>query len=250
VFFQDRSNARHGGAHSCPGSAAVNLLCGRPPIPNLMQNLLAKLVALGILAGGFALTGDLGWLAERGQRVIGAAEVASAPAIAVVDAPPAPLAAASPVAAPVASEPAVSPIETTGPHAQTPQATPAGSVTVAEFRPPAGGPQRVSLADLRAGDRVVVWLASTRHRCLVFDMVEPVTGGALVYEAAAVTHQGQPLAAAGPPRRVTISGPPHAGSAAAEIIRGGMLHLAEAGLAAAARDGEWLGPIESLAIIN
>ena len=233
-----------------------------------MQNLLAKLVALGIIAGGFALTGDLGWLAERGQRVIGAAEV-SAPAIAYADisacdttpstvaeaAVPAAAAASPPAVAPVAQQPTasapqqsgVTPIDAAG---ENKPASPAGSVAVSEFRPPAGGPQRVSLAGLRPGDRVVVWLVAARHRCLVFDMVDPAAGAALVYEAAAVTSQGQPLAAAGPPRRVVINSQDPAGPTGAEIILGGMLRVAEAGLAANDRGGEWIGPVESLAVID
>ena len=221
-----------------------------------MQNLLAKLAALGILVGGFALTGDLGWLAERGQRVIGAAEVASAPAMAFLDA--APLASAvaepapqgpvppEPAPAEPAAAPAFTPIDTTSPPASPPATD---SMPVAEFKPPAGGPQSVALADLRPGDRVVVWLGSTRHRCLVFDLVDPSAGGALVYEAAAVTRQGQPLAAAGPPRRVVVSGEPSA-NAPGRLFRGGAIHLAEAGVAGSDRAGAWMGPIESLAVID
>ena len=40
-----------------------------------MQNFLAKSVALATLVGGFGLTGDLAWIAERGTRVLGAADV-------------------------------------------------------------------------------------------------------------------------------------------------------------------------------
>lgn len=218
-----------------------------------MQNLLAKLAALGILAGGFVLTGDLGWLVERGQRVIGAAEVASAPAMAFLDAASLASAVAKPASQgsapsePAPAPPAFSPIDTT-----PPPTVPAGSdsLPVAEFKPSAGGPQSVAIADLRPGDRVVVWLGSTRHRCLVFDLVDPAAGGALVYEAAAVTRQGQPLAAAGPPRRVVVSGEQSAGAAPGRLLRGGAIHLAEAGVAGSDRAGEWIGPIESLAVID
>lgn len=222
-----------------------------------MQNLLAKLAALGILVGGFALTGDLGWLAERGQRVIGAAEVASAPAMAFVDVPPLPSAPAAPAShvsaphqpapGPPATTPAFTPIDTISPQVVP---TVGDSMPVAEFQPPAGGPQSVSLADLRPGDRVVVWLGSTRHRCLVFDLVEPSAGGALVYEAAAVNQQGQPLAASGPPRRVVVSGEQPAGGTSGRLFRGGSLHLAEAGVAGSAHAAAWLGPIESIAVID
>lgn len=222
-----------------------------------MQNLLAKLVALGILVGGFALTGDLGWLAERGQRVIGAAEVASAPAMAFVDVPPLTSATTEPAShagvppepapAPPTPATAFTPIDTSS---APPVPTVSDSLPVAEFKPPAGGPQSVSLADLRPGDRVVVWLGSTRHRCLVFDLVEPSAGGALVYEAAAVNQQGQPLAASGPPRRVVVSGEQAAGGTSGRLFRGGSLHLAEAGVAGSAHAAAWLGPIESIAVID
>ncbi|MFM1903088.1 MAG: hypothetical protein RLZZ440_988 [Planctomycetota bacterium] len=234
-----------------------------------MQNLLAKLAALGILVGGFALTGDLGWLAERGQRVLGTAEVASAPALAFAetaqptqsDRPPAeavpPLSPGPPADSsaqaqldeglPPLAEPAVPPID---PSSAAGAPSPAASLPVAEFKPPAGGPEAVVLADLRAGDRVVVWLGSTRHRCLVFDLVDPSAGGALVYEAAAVTREGRPLAAAGPPRRVVISGQTAVGSGTDRIVRGGAVHLVEAGVAAGQAGGEWLGPVESLAVID
>lgn len=232
-----------------------------------MHNLFAKLVALGILVGGFALTGDLGWLAERGQRVIGAAEVASAPAMAFVnvpsDPPTPPAQEPSPSVEPTSPADAPS-IASVQPPANQPvspiQTAPAGaatadrsSIAVAEFRPPVGGPQSISLVDLRPGDRVVVWLGSTRHRCLVLDLVDPAAGGALVYEAAAVNQLGQPLAAAGPPRRVIVSGQAMAASGSqtgsGRLVCGESLCLVEAGVAAS-REGEWLGPIESLAIID
>lgn len=230
-----------------------------------MQNLFAKLAALGILLGGFALTGDLGRLAERGSRVIGAADVASAPAMAFGDAPPAvpELAPPAPPQAPAERTPAPPEIQADHPvapiggpstaAAPTPAADSAGGVSVAGFTPPAGGPESVSVADLRPGDRVVVWLGlgSARHRCLVLDVVDPAAGAALVYEAAAVNPLGQPLTAAGPPRRVVVSGPrPAAESRPGAIVRGQPLHLVEAGLAAAGRGGAWLGPVESLAVVH
>jgi hypothetical protein len=228
-----------------------------------MQNLFAKLAALGILLGGFALTGDLGRLAERGSRVIGAADVASAPAMAFGDAPPAVPELAPPAPTPAERAPAAPEIQVDPPvapiggtstaAATTPAADSAGGVSVAGFTPPAGGPESVSIADLRPGDRVVVWLGlgSARHRCLVLDVVDPSAGAALVYEAAAVNPLGQPLTAAGPPRRVVVSGPrPAAESRPGAIVRGQPLLLVEAGLAAAGRGGAWSGPVESLAVVH
>ena len=42
-----------------------------------MQSFLAKCAALGIVAGGFTLTGDVGRLVERGQRLLDAQTVPS-----------------------------------------------------------------------------------------------------------------------------------------------------------------------------
>jgi len=41
-----------------------------------MHNLPAKVLVIAIIGGGFMLTGDLGWLANRGMRVLDAADVA------------------------------------------------------------------------------------------------------------------------------------------------------------------------------
>jgi hypothetical protein len=99
---------------------------------------------------------------------------------------------------------------------------------------------KVSWSSLAAGDRVTVWLAGAGPRCLVLDVVDPAAGEALAYEAAAVTADGRPAAAATPPRRVVVG---HPGGPAA-ITKGGMLHLAPGGIAAAGEAGRWLGPVE------
>jgi hypothetical protein len=96
---------------------------------------------------------------------------------------------------------------------------------------------------------VVVWLAGPPYRCLVLDFVDPVSGEALLYEVATVDSGGKPIATAGPPRRVIVgrdaSGRPHD----AGIIRGGSIHVAQAGIAPHAA-GQWLGPIAALSIGN
>jgi heat shock protein HtpX len=65
-----------------------------------MQSFLAKCAAVGIVAGGFTLTGDVGRLAERGQRLLDAQTVPSETPPAE---PPAAVAAAAPA---VVSDPA------------------------------------------------------------------------------------------------------------------------------------------------
>jgi len=209
-----------------------------------MPNLLAKLTALGLIGGGFAATGDLGWIAERGMRVIDAADVAG-PSDSAAPLPPADVAqkvaaASPPIAASEAARPAVpAPAAPVAPAPPVPAAR-------AVMTPPAGGPTEVSWSGIAAGDRVVVWLTTGGTRCLVLDIVDPAAGEALAYEAAAVSPEGRPLTAAGPPRRVVVGRQPGERGLAV----GGMLNLASAGIATHGQSGRWLGPIEALTLVD
>ncbi len=205
-----------------------------------MTNLLAKVVMLGIIAAGFAFTGDLGWLARRGMDVIEAADLA-------VDQP----AAAWPAtpSEPVTVEPL--PAADPRPARDIPAvATPREPAVIpaAEMKPPVGGPPAVSWASLAAGDRLVLWLGPTPHRCLVLDVVDPATGAAVAYDTVAVSREGQPLASAGPPRRVIVGRPPER-VPGMSLERGGLVHVADDGIAAS-REGRWLGPITAIAVVD
>ena len=90
-----------------------------------MQNLLPKAAVLAIIAGGFALTGDLGWITDRGLRVLDAADVALP---AARDEEPV----AGPVAAP--AQAAVS-------SGREPQTLPAASPVGPAGGPPPAAPQ-------------------------------------------------------------------------------------------------------------
>jgi hypothetical protein len=208
-----------------------------------MQNFLAKSVAVGMLVAGFGLTGDIGWLAERGTRVLGAAglpaggsaawdqpaaEVGGAPTIAPVS--PTVLAPVSPA----------SPTRAAAPAPAEPLSRPTPAV-----KPPAGGPEQIAWTTLDTGSRVVIWLAGPPHRCLVLDFVDPVTGEALLYDVATVSSAGRPLATAGPPRRVIVGRDAAGRTHADGIIRGGQLHVAPIGIAGSGT-GQWLGPVAAL----
>jgi hypothetical protein len=212
-----------------------------------MQNFLAKAVAVAMLVGGFSLTGDLGWIAEKGQRIVGAADVPTGFDAGVAFAPE-----ACPTAPPPQTDdrqimhvptPTPEPPPAEAPSQPLGGPEPAG----AAFKPPVGGPQEITWASLGTGSRVVVWLAGPPYRCLVLDFVDPVSGEALLYEVATVDSGGKPIATAGPPRRVIVgrdaSGRPHD----AGIIRGGSIQVAQAGVAAHAA-GQWLGPIAALGL--
>lgn len=216
-----------------------------------MQNFFAKVVAVAMIVGGFSFTGDLGWIAEKGQRVLGAADVPTQ-----IDVAPAPITTPPSIAAespqPQASHatPAPAPTEVAPPRAPAdpePQREfggpePMGSI----FKPPAASREAIAWTELGTGSRVVVWLAGPPYRCLVIDFVDPMTGEALLYEVATVDAASRPLTTAGPPRRVIVgrneAGRPHG----AGIVRGGLIHVAQTGIAPHAA-GQWFGPVAAIA---
>ncbi len=232
-----------------------------------MQNFLAKAVVVAMLVGGFSLTGDLGWVAEKGQRIVGAADVPegfdnSVAFTPLADEPAepgqAPFVHASeglPETEPVhgsrpegggphsmASSPAPKRPEVTTPGRESGGPEPVG----AAFKPHVGGPSEIAWATLGTGTRVVAWLAGPPFRCLVLDFVDPSTGEALLYEVAMVDAGGRPLATAGPPRRVIVGRDEDGRPRGSAIVRGGLIHIAQTGIASHAA-GQWLGPVVALA---
>lgn len=230
MFSRAGGGTRPPGAHSWKVSRTA-----RPAIQarfHTMPNLLAKLTALGLIGSGFAATGDLGWIAERGRRVLDAADVAAPSTRAQAEPQPG-----------VKQDYALPPPAPVAPSAPALPARPAAPVAL---HPPAGGPQQIAWAGIAAGDRIVVWLSAGGPRCLVLDVVDPATAEALAYDAAAVSPAGQPLMAAGPPRRVVVG----RRTGESGLAVGGMISLASAGIAAHGEGSRWLGPIEALLLIN
>lgn len=197
---------------------------------------------LGILVGGFALTGDAGWIVNRGRSLLEATTLptsADAPAEAAAAAPgpvPAPTwpsqpASVSPGAAP-GIQPAPAPAPVTSPQwAAAFQPTPvevqvAPSLAAPAELPPAdGGAAAIDLRTLRPGDRVRVWSGGA---VAMFDIVDPARGEAIQQPAT---------------RRVRISGAadPH------RLERGGMIVVQpRAGIAGHEPPAERVGPVRAL----
>jgi hypothetical protein len=212
-----------------------------------MSTILARCTAIGIVAGGFALTGDLGRLADRGMKVLNASDVPAArgiePGSAVAE--PTSGLVAAPAPAPAAPSPPAAA------HDPTPVAK------TLDFRPATGGLERADIAGLDPGNRLVVWFTVARrvgqpaYRCLVFDMVDPAAAEALVYEAVSFTADGHPQATATPPRRVRISG----GADDHTVAKGSFLRIQHLGIAQDlggehGGGGEVAGPIASLDVIR
>jgi hypothetical protein len=212
-----------------------------------MQNFFAKVVAVAMLVGGFSFTGDLGWIADKGQKVLGAADIPNQLDVTPVPAIPSTVAESQ---TPHATETApAAPAAVAAPQAPAdpePQREFGGPEPMgARFKPPVGGPEELAWKALGAGSRVVIWLAGPPYRCLVIDFVDPTTGEALLYDVATVDADSRPLTTAGPPRRVIIgrdeAGHPHGTG----IVRGGLIHVAQTGIAPHA-GGQWLGPVAAI----
>lgn len=207
-----------------------------------MSAILSRCAALGIVAGGFALTGDLGWLADRGMRVLNARTVPlEEPSVRGHEEAAPPRGDLAPAGPGFGAAPAPAPGDG-GPTFR-------GS----DVRPPGGGPERVNLAGFAAGDRLILWIAAAADastarawRCLVLDVVDPAAAEALLYEAVSFSATGEPVATTAAPRRVRIAG----SGGGAELVRGQSFTIRRQGVAAAAVGlaDETLGPIVALAI--
>jgi hypothetical protein len=215
-----------------------------------MSNILSRLAAVGIVAGGFALTGDLGKLAQRGIDVVNSRDVPW-PRATHAEATPSP----ADDGAQSASETTASPEPAAGAVASGAAAPgptrPLGVVRDTEFRPPRDGLDQIDPSSLEAGGRIVVWLSMPRrsggraYRCLVFDVVDPSSGEALAYEAVSFTGDGVPQATATPPHRVRLVGHGPSGT----IVRGGEIDVQRRGIAADGVGGECIGPIAALDLV-
>jgi hypothetical protein len=203
-----------------------------------MRTFLARCMMLGLLVGGFALTGDAGWILQKGQSLLNATTVPSAtdlwgePASAASADEP-----ADPWAAPAMTDP-VNPAAAAPPPAEHPHAVSPGpavgpvdvqvapSLASPAEPPPAGGGEAVvDLRLLRPGQRVRLW---TSGGVVAFDLVDPAAGEAIQ----------QPWT-----RRVRISGrvDPH------RIERGGMIVVQpRAGISGHQPPAETLGPVQAI----
>lgn len=217
-----------------------------------MSNILSRIAAVGIVAGGFALTGDLGRLAQRGIDVVNARDV---PWPHATSGQPGPAPADSEGGGEAAviersmAEAAEAAATRTAEDQSAPPTRPRGIlVRDTEFQPPKHGVDRVDPAAVEAGGRIVVWLAMPRcsggraYRCLVFDVVDPTSAEALAYEAVSFAADGTPQATSAPPHRVRLIGNGPGGT----IVRGGEIDVRRRGVVADGVGGERIGPVAAL----
>ena len=145
-----------------------------------MQNILGTCLAIGILAGGFVVTGDLPRLANRAARILTATDVPDD------DAP-------------------------------IPAAPPGGPAPVAR-RPRTGGLRRIELAATRPGERILVWLDAAADP-LPVDVVDPGRAAVILHRGTpsrVAVVDG--VLATGRPFHVVPLGLAHGGAAAADSL--------------------------------
>jgi len=188
-----------------------------------MQSLVAKLAALALLAAGFALTGDLRRLVERGTRFLDAAGgPAGTPAETPIDGP----ATRASVLPRLPPEPRDAPL---GRQVDVP-------------RLPTSTLDTVDLRALVPGTRLTVWVG-TPPVAVAFEVVDSAAGEVL--EQSAAPSGGGPLTV---PRRLRLEA---ASSRPLRIERGGMLRLTPLGVAHGSRPAgpaEPLGPVRALEV--
>jgi len=196
-----------------------------------MSNFLARCAAIGLVGGGFAATGDLGWLAARGMRLVNARTIPSEETPTDVQTA---VSAAAPVVAP-ATPPL--PSSATDPFRSPPAARPAGKPD-GDPSPPSNGPERIDLATLRPGARVTIWIGRptiARQPWIAFDIVDPTAGEALLFTPGMAARRVKVRAARGGQPSVVAKGD------GIVVTPLGPAHHDQAG-------GETIGPITALAI--
>jgi hypothetical protein len=199
-----------------------------------MQSFLARCVALALIAGGFALTGDVARLVDRGRRVIeGRSTRSAAPTrAAAADAPeppaPPPASAApggqSPAGSAAAEPATVAEAAPSAPRPRNPAADAPVGRRVAVPAAPADGPATVDPRSLAVGDRVLVWLRPESRGArggdmVALDVIEPGSAEALLHRHAALAFADRSAVQAAP-RRVVIGD-----STGGSIARGARLRL-------------------------
>jgi hypothetical protein len=205
-----------------------------------MQSFLSKLAGFGVIVGGFAATGDLRHLVDRGTKLVNATTVPVDAETEPASPPPGPV--PQPAYA-VQAVPAVQPVQS-APAAPAPadaRDAPVGH-PVAAARLPVSTLESLDLRTLAPGKRLAVWVG-TPPALVAFDVVDPASGEVLEQQ---LTQAGEAPHAI--PRRVRLEGDT---SRPRQIVRGGSLRLSPLGIAHGASPAgptETLGPVRAIQV--
>ena len=203
-----------------------------------MQSFLSKLAGFGLIVGGFAATGDLSGLVDRGTRLVNATTVPVDAEAEPASPPPGPV--PQPAYA-VQAVPAAPPVQPAPPAPAEARDAPVGH-PVAAARLPVSTLESLDLRTLAPGKRLAVWVG-TPPALVAFDVVDPASGEVLEQQ---LTQAGEAPHAI--PRRVRLEGDT---SRPRQIVRGGSLRLSPLGIAHGASPAgptETLGPVRAIQI--
>jgi hypothetical protein len=203
-----------------------------------MQSFLSKLAGFGLIVGGFAATGDLRGLVDRGTRLVNATTVPVDAEAEPASPPPGPV--PQPAYA-VQAVPAAPPVQPAPPAPAEARDAPVGR-PVAAARLPVSTLESLDLRTLAPGKRLAVWVG-TPPALVAFDVVDPASGEVLEQQ---LTQAGEAPHAI--PRRVRLEGDT---SRPRQIVRGGSLRLSPLGIAHGASPAgptETLGPVRAIQI--
>jgi len=160
-----------------------------------MHGFFSKILALGIVASGFYLTGDLSWVIDRvGGWARGEASQppASEPAAKAAEETTAPFPPAEPTAPPSPPTPVA--------ESQAPESTSTG-IPAGGIQLPSLVAEEIAVAALRPGDRI---LARTMHELVAFDLIDPLSREAIEHRHALLSADVVTATALTTPRRVVL----------------------------------------------
>jgi len=203
-----------------------------------MQSFLSKLAGFGLIVGGFAATGDLRGLVDRGTRLVNATTVPVDAEAEPASPPPGPVPQS---AYAVQAVPTAPPVQPAPPAPAEARDAPVGH-PVAAARLPVSTLESLDLRTLAPGKRLAVWVG-TPPALVAFDVVDPASGEVLEQQ---LTQAGEAPHAI--PRRVRLEGDT---SRPRQIVRGGSLRLSPLGIAHGASPAgptETLGPVRAIQI--
>jgi hypothetical protein len=203
-----------------------------------MQSFLSKLAGFGLIVGGFAATGDLRGLVDRGTKLVNATTVPVDAEAEPASPPPGPV--PQPAYA-VQALPAAPPVQPALPAPAEARDAPVGH-PVAAARLPVSTLESLDLRTLAPGKRLAVWVG-TPPALVAFDVVDPASGEVLEQQ---LTQAGEAPHAI--PRRVRLEGD---AARPRQIVRGGSLRLSPLGIAHGASPAgptETLGPVRAIQI--
>jgi len=160
-----------------------------------MHGFFSKILALGIVASGFFLTGDLSWVIDRvGGWARGEASQrpASQPDAKAAEETTAPFPPAEPTAPPSPPTPVA--------ESQAPESTSTG-IPAGGIQLPSLVAEEIAVAALRPGDRI---LARTMHELVAFDLIDPLSREAIEHRHALLSADVVTATALTTPRRVVL----------------------------------------------